>query len=149
MATTATDLMDRAQHILVDLRHTEDPINRGQWESFDQTVYRLLHELDGAVNGWLSPGRSGITLHQILRDYPQPLQHVDDGADFSIREAAQLLGTSYELLRKRIWDGTLLAAHTGIGYRIPRSEVTRRGGITPAATGDLHPIGRLSCVIGA
>ncbi len=149
MATTATDLIDRARRALVELQQTDAPISRQQWEAFDQTVYRLLHELDGAVTGRLSNDKDAAELHQVLRDYPQPLQPVDDRPDFSIKEAARLLGTSENVVRNRIWAGALLAAPTSNGYRIPRSEATVRRDLRPASTDDTHPIARLSCTLGA
>lgn len=149
MATTATDLIDQARRVLAELQQTEFPISRQQWEAFDQTVYRLLHELDGAVTGWLFSEAAAAQLHQVMRAYPHPLQPVDDRPDFSIKEAAQLLGTSENVVRNRIWAGTLLAAPTGSGYRIPRSEVTVRRDLRPASTDDTHPIARLSCTLGA
>ena len=149
MATTATDLINRARSVLVELTETDAPISRQQWESFDQTVYRLLHELDGAVSGWLVSEQAAAQLHQVMRDYPRPLQPVDDRADFSIKEAAQLLGTSDDAVRKRIHAGAALAAPTGNGYRIPRSEVTAIRVVAPATTDDPHPIARLSCTLGA
>src|SRR5690349_17822924 len=149
MATTATDLIDRARCVLTELRRTEAPISREQWEGFDQTVYRLLHELDGAVTGWLGMAESPAQLHVFMRNYPQPLHPVDDRPDFSTTEAAHLLGTSDNAVRKRIHAGTLLAAATGNGYRIPRSEVTASRSRPPASSDDPHPIGRLSCTLGA
>jgi hypothetical protein len=149
MATTATDLVDQARRVLAELQQTDAPISRQQWESFDQTVYRLLHELDGALSGRLPSDKDVADLHQLLRDYPQPLQPVDDQPDFSIKEAARLLGTSENVVRSRIWAGALLAAPTSNGYRIPRSEVIVRRDLRPASTDDTHPIARLSCTLGA
>lgn len=149
MGTTATDLIDRARHALCELQQTEVPISQEQWESFDQTVYRLLHELDSTVTGWLSSEDAAAQLHHVIRDYPRPLQPVDDRPDFSTSEAAHLLGTSDNAIRKRIHAGTLLAAPTGNGYRVPRSEVTASRDVAPASSGDQHAIARLSCALGA
>lgn len=149
MGTTAIDLIDRARNVLTELQQTAAPISREQWESFDQTVYRLLHELAGAVTGWLSSEEAAAQLHRVMRDYPQPLQPVDDRPDFSTSEAAHLLGTSDNAIRKRIHAGTLLAAPTGIGYRVPRTEVMASRDVAPASSDDPHPIARLSCTLGA
>ncbi|GAA2748315.1 hypothetical protein GCM10009868_40840 [Terrabacter aerolatus] len=149
MGTTAIDLIDRARNVLTELQQTAAPISQEQWESFDQTVYRLLHELDGAVTGWLSSEEAAAQLHRVMRDYPQPLQPVDDRPDFSTSEAAHLLGTSDNAIRKRIHAGTLLAAPTGIGYRVPRTEVMASRDVAPASSDDAHPIARLSCTLGA
>lgn len=149
MATTATDLIDRARNVLTELQQTAAPISREHWESFDQTVYRLLHELDGAVSGWLSSEDAAAQLHRVLHDYPTPLEPVDDRPDFSIKESALLLGISDDVVRKRVTAGALLAAPTGNGYRIPRSEVMTGGKVAPASINDRHPISRLSCTLGA
>ncbi|WP_330474640.1 helix-turn-helix domain-containing protein [Terrabacter sp. C0L_2] len=149
MATTAADLIDQARRVLAELQQTGAPMSREHWESFDQTVYRLLHELDSAVTGWLSSQDGAAQLHQAMRDFPRPLQPVDDRPDFSIKEAARLLGTSDNVVRNRITAGALLAAPTGNGYRIPRSEVTARRDVPSASTDDPHPIARLSCILGA
>lgn len=149
MATTAMDLIDRARCVLAQLQQTDAPISRQQWESLDQTVYRLLHELDGALTGRLSSEEAAAQLHQVMRTYPRPLQPVDDRPDFSIKESALLLGISDNVVRKRITSGTLLAAPTSTGYRIPRSEVMTRGGVARPSTDDRHSISRLSCTFGA
>lgn len=149
MGTTATDLIDRARGVLAELQQSEAPISQERWEAFDQTVYRLLHELDGAVRGWLSSEEAASQLHHVMRDYPQPLQPVDDRPDFSTSEAAHLLGTSDNAIRKRIHAGTLLAAPTRNGYRVPRTEVTASRDVAPASSDDPHPIARLSCTLGA
>jgi len=149
MGTTATDLIDRARCILTEFQQTEAPITQEQWEAFDQTVYRLLHELDRAVTGWLTCEDAATQLHHVVRNYPRPLQPVDDRPDFSTSEAAQLLGTSANAIRKRINAGTLLAAPTGNGYRVPRTEITASGNVAPGSTEDRHAIARLSGTLGA
>jgi excisionase family DNA binding protein len=46
---------------------------------------------------------------------------------YTTAEAARLTGTTVRALRKRIERGTLRAARTGEGWRIPRSELERAG----------------------
>lgn len=149
MSTTASDLLQRARLTLAELEQTRQPVSRQQWESFDQSVYRLLHELISARVGWPPSDANAAALHRTLRGYPQPLQPVGDQPDYTTREAARFLGISEAAARKSIWAGTLLAAHTDAGYRVPRSELTINGPVHPALSDDEHPLARLACTVGA
>ena len=109
MTTTATDLLERARLTLADLERSRQPVSMQQWESFDQSIYRLLHELVSARVGWSPADAHTVALHRAFRDYPQPLQPVGDQPDYTPREAARFLGISEAAARKSIRAGALLA----------------------------------------
>ncbi|GAA2501513.1 hypothetical protein [Terrabacter carboxydivorans] len=149
MPATATGLLKRARLTLEDLQRTSTPVTSEQWASFDQTVYRLLQELVRTRSGWQPTGSQAVPLYRAFRDYPRPLQPADDRPDFSPKETARLLGTNDTAIRKRILSGTMLAAPTNAGYRIPRSELALHQDPRPAASTDHHPLARLACELGA
>lgn len=149
MTTTATDLLERARLTLADLQRSRQPVSMQQWESFDQSIYRLLHELVSARVGWSPADAHTVALHRAFRDYPQPLQPVGDQPDFTPREAARFLGISEAATRKSIRAGALLAAPTDTGYRIPRGELTLNGPVHPSPSDDDHSLARLACIVGA
>ncbi|MBW8732682.1 MAG: hypothetical protein JF622_17405, partial [Terrabacter sp.] len=148
MTTTASDLLARARLTLADLERSRQPVTRQQWESFDQSVYRLLHELVSGRVGWPPADEHAVALQRAFRNYPQPLQPVGDQPDYTPREAARFLGISEAGTRKSIQAGALLAAPTDTGYRIPRSELTLNGPIHPASSDDEHALPRLACCLG-
>lgn len=149
MPATATGLLERAYLTLEDLQRTSTPVTSEQWASFDQTVYRLLHEIVRTRTGWQPADPQALALHRAYRDYPRPLQPADDRADLSLRETANLLGLTDTVIRKRVLDGTMLAASTDAGYRIPRSELALGQEPRPASSTDSHPLARLACELGA
>jgi hypothetical protein len=148
MPATATGLLERARLTLEGLHPTSSAVTSEQWASFDQTVYRLLHELVRARTGWQPADPQALALYRAYRDYPRPLQPADDRPDFSLRETARLLGATDTVIRKRVLDGAMLAASTDAGYRIPRSELTLGHEPRPASSTDGHPLARLACELG-
>ncbi|KJK11764.1 hypothetical protein UB45_10945 [Terrabacter sp. 28] len=149
MSTSASDLLNRARHTLAQLEESTSSISRTQWESFDQTVYRLLYNLGGPGALTCFTEHGAAALHRAVRDYPQPLQPADGRPDFSTREAAHLTGRSDAAIRERILSGQLLAAPTSNGYRIPRSELGPSPDVRPATSDDQHAIARLAGTLGA
>ncbi|MGO4362280.1 helix-turn-helix domain-containing protein [Terrabacter sp. RAF57] len=149
MSTSATDLLDRADTALAQLQTSLAQVDISLWESLDQTVYRVLHELVRARTGWPMSDPHAEAIYRIFIDYPHPLRPADDQADFSTKEAARLLGTHPDAVRERICAGTLLAAPTGNGYRIPRTELAVRTDVYPASTDERHPMAKLAYTLGA
>lgn len=149
MSTSATDLLNRADTALAQLQTSTAQVDISLWESLDQTVYRVLHELVRARTGWPMSDPHAEAIYRIFIDYPHPLRPADDQADFSTKEAARLLGTHPDAVRERICAGTLLAAPTGNGYRIPRTELAVRADVYPASTNERHPMAKLAYTLGA
>ena len=149
MGTTVSSLLDRVRVILADSPPSPEIVTREQWETFDHTLYRLMHELVRSRVGWSTTDPHAAALRRAFQDYPQPLRPADDQPDFSLRETARFLGITETAARQRVFDGTLLAAHTFAGYRIPRCEVTEHRAIRPASSDDPRLLARLACTFGA
>src|SRR4051812_8834437 len=107
MTTSASNLLERARFTLTELERSRQPVSRQQWESFDQSNYRLLHELVSARVGWSPADAHTVALHRAFRDYPQPFQPVGDQPDYTPREAARFLGISEAATRRSIQAGAL------------------------------------------
>jgi hypothetical protein len=141
-STSAADLLDHADLLTRQLRASELPASRTQWESMDVTVYRLLHELLGAepFNG--SPGSQ--TLIQVLRAYPAPLGGPPEHRQSVARAAS--LAPEDQAFRRRVQHGNLHLVHDGGAYLPPDAEDRA---VTPADFSDPHPLARLACTLGA
>jgi hypothetical protein len=143
-ATTAADLLARAHHLALVLRDSHDPITLAQWERFDVTLHRALHETLGVDAGHVrvrDPSRS--VLRSALRTYPDPLRPFAPDPAQDTRAA-----TSEQPVRGRNRPGRMHvvrdgeAASTGRGLEV-------RSDITPADPTDTHPLARLSVTLGA
>jgi len=62
--TTAADLVSRADLLLRELRNSTDPVSLAEWESFDVTAYRLLHQMVGP--GGTRNDRTAVLAHAAL-----------------------------------------------------------------------------------
>jgi hypothetical protein len=143
-ATTGVDLLARAQDLALVLRDSHDPITITQWEQFDVTLHRVLHETLGVDAGYVrlrDPSRT--VLRSALRSYPDPLR---PNAPHPAQDARVVSGE--QRVRGRNRPGRLHAvrggdaASTGLG-------LDGRSDITPADPDDPHPLARLSVTLGA
>ncbi|MFC3807643.1 hypothetical protein ACFOPF_16400 [Terrabacter sp. GCM10012305] len=149
MATTVLDLLSRAEDSVEQLGCSSASVSRHQWESFDQTVYRLLYELLGSRVGCGAFDGEALPLYRLFLDYPQPLEPADDRPAFTPREVARFMGTTDTSIRKRIRSGAMTAELSDSGYRIPRIQLGSGQRIPPADTTDTHPLARTACSLGA
>ncbi|GAB3881485.1 hypothetical protein GCM10028802_26770 [Terrabacter terrigena] len=91
-ATTVADVVARVEHLVQELHDSAEPVDRHQWESFDQTIYRFLVTL--ARTRPLGPGHvdlEALPLLALQKDYPAPLVPADDATEYSPRGAARML----------------------------------------------------------
>ena len=148
--TTAADLLSRADLLVRELRNSTDPVSLAEWERFDITAYRLLHELVGPGRG---DDRTAVLAHaavvRVLQNYPTPLRPPVGATTYSTRQAAQFLGLPREGVLHRIHRGHLPATSDGRSYAIAATDLDRRTDLGPADPSDPHPLPRLSCTFGA
>ena len=148
--TTAADLLSRADLLVRELRNSTDPVSLAEWERFDITAYRLLHELVGPGRG---DDRTAVLAHaavvRVLQNYPTPLRPPVGATTYSTRQAAQFLGLPREGVLHRIHRGHLPATTDGRSYAIAATDLDRRTDLGPADPSDPHPLPRLSCTFGA
>ncbi len=147
--TTGADLLARADRLTRQLRASEVPVSREQWERFDVTLHRLLHEIVG-------PGAAHVRLHDPARAalatvssaYPSPLR---PPAPRPLRptEAARQLARTDGWVRRQIRHGNLHVVRDGRDTYLPATEVDTRTDITPADPTDPHPLARLATTLGA
>lgn len=149
--TTAADLLSRADLLVRELRNSTDPVSLAEWERFDITAYRLLHELVGP--GRTGDDRTAVLAHaglvRVLQSYPTPLRPPVGGTTYSTRQAAQLLGLPREGVLHRIHRGDIPATTDGRSYAIAATDLDRRTDLGPADPINPHPLPRLSCTFGA
>lgn len=139
--TTAADLLDRAHALTRDLRRSDNPLSRGQWEAFDDTIHRLLTNLLGP-HGRDIPNRSERRkqLLPAALTYPQPLRDNALAANLAPRSAKP---TGLRQVPHATARGHLHAVNED-GQTMP----TLPGLDLPSAT-DPHPLARLTCTLGA
>lgn len=149
--TTAADLVRRADLLVRELRNTTDPVSLAEWERFDVTAYRLLHQLVGP--GRADDERTAVLaraqLVRVLQSYPAPLRPPVGATTYSTRQAAQFLGLAREGVLHRIHHGDIPATTDGRSYGIAAIDLDRRTDLGPADPTDPHPLPRLSCTFGA
>jgi excisionase family DNA binding protein len=149
--TTAADLLSRADLLVRELRNSTDPVSLAEWERFDITAYRLLHELVGP--GRTGDDRTAVQAHaavvRVLQNYPTPLRPPVGATTYSTRQAAQFLGLPREGVLHRIHRGDIPATTDGRSYAIAATDLDRRTDLGPADPSDPHPLPRLSCTFGA
>jgi len=139
--TTAADLLDRAHALTRDLRRSDNPLSRGQWDAFDDTIHRLLTNLLGP-HGRNIPNRSERR-NQLLTaalTYPQPLRDNALAANLAPRSAKP---TGLRQVPHATVRGHLQAVNDD-GQSMP----TLPDLDLPSAT-DPHPLARLTCTLGA
>jgi excisionase family DNA binding protein len=148
--TTAADLVSRADMLVRELRSSTEPVAQAEWESFDVTAYRLLHELVG-------PGRTGddpttasahAALVRVLQGYPTPLRPPTGATTYSTRQAAHFLGVQRAGVLHRIHRGDLPATTDGHSYLVAATDLDHRTDLVPADPNDPNPLPRLSCTFG-
>ena len=131
--TTGADLLAHADRLTRQLRVSEVPVTRSQWETFDVTLHRLLHELVNHDPAHVSSTDPNLpALAAAVHAYPQPLRPVQD-RPLSPREAAQQLGQTTAWVHAQIRRGNLHAVHDGRDTYIPARPST------PAATSPPPP----------
>lgn len=138
--TTAADLLDRAYALTRDLRRSDSPPTRGQWDAFDDTVHRLLINLLGP-HGRNIPTRSERS-NQLLSaalTYPQQLRDSTLAANVAPRSAKP---SSFRRIRNATVQCHLHAVNVD-GQSMP----TLPDLDLPSAT-DPHPLARLTCTLG-
>ena len=149
--TSAADLVSRADLLVRELRNTTDPVSLAEWERFDVTAYRLLHQLVGP--GRADDDRAVVRAHaqlvRVLQSYPTPLRPPVGTTIYSTRQAAQFLGLHREGILHRIHRGDIPATTDGRSYGIAATDLDRRTDLGPADPTDPHPLPRLSCTFGA
>lgn len=147
--TTAPMLLDHAERLARDLMGTETAMTRHQWESFDNTVYQLLHALVGPERrmhgGESQVGRAVLTTFQA---YPSPLRPGREEI-YSAVSAARFLGHSHAQLIRDVRSGAIMADRTEREFRIHAAHLDTRPDLTPASSTDRHPVARLSVALGA
>ena len=148
--TTAATLLERADQLARRLSATAHEVSQEQWEQFDNTVYRTLHELIGAGRADAAyTDRSSHPVLQALRAYPAPLR-LPPGRTYSVDYAAQLLDLSRRQVRDKIRQRNLHAVKEGDQYVLPRHSLHADDrDIAPADPNDPHPVARLSVTLGA
>jgi len=147
--TTGANLLARADRLTRQLRGSEVPVSRAQWETFDVTLHRLLHELirpDMALPVPGDPTRTALTA--AIRAYPAPLRPVHQ-RPLSTAEAARQLGHTSDWVHAQIRRGNLHAVHDGRDTYIPAAAPDDRTDITPADPTDPHPVARIAATLGA
>lgn len=149
--TSAADLVSRADLLVRELRNTTDPVSLAEWERFDVTAYRLLHQLVGP--GRTDDERTAVRAHaqlvRVLQSYPTPLRPPVGATTYSTRQAAQFLGLAREGVLHRIHRGDIPATTDGRSYGIAATDLDRRTDLGPADPTDPYPLPRLSCTFGA
>ena len=147
--TTGADLLAHADRLTRQLRVSEVPVTRSQWETFDVTLHRLLHEL---VRPDMAPAVPGdptrLALSAAVRAYPDPLRPVVH-RPLSPSEAAQQLGQTTAWVHAQIRRGNIHAIHDGRDTHIPATALASRSDITPADPTDPHPLARVAATLGA
>ncbi|GAA2161000.1 excisionase family DNA binding protein [Humibacillus xanthopallidus] len=146
--TTVTDLLDRAHALAGELEACGETITEQHWDSFDQTVYRILEELARHRVGAGAYDADALPLHRVVTSYPQPLVPASRDDTVTPRQAAQLLGVSPEHVRRQIHRGAIAAARYPDGYQINLAALALKD-VTPAHAGETHPLSRLATTIGA
>lgn len=148
--TTAATLLERAEQLARQLSATAHEVSQEQWEQFDNTVYRTLHELIGAGRADAAyTHHSSSPLLAALRAYPAPLR-LPPGRTYSVDYAAQLLDLSRRQVRDKIRQRNLHAVKEGDQYVLPRHSLHADDrDIAQADPNDPHPIARLSVTLGA
>lgn len=148
--TTAATLLERADRLTRQLSADAHEVSQIQWEQFDNTVYRTLHELIGAGRADAAyTYRSSNPLLQALRAYPAPLR-LPPERTYSIDFAAQLMDLSRRQVRDRIRQRNLHAVKEGDQYVLTTHSLHADDrDIAPADPTEPHPIARLSVTLGA
>ena len=148
--TTAGALLERADRLSRQLNTAAHDVSQVQWEQFDNTVYRTLHELIGAGRTDAAYTHRGSSpLLAALRAYPSPVR-LPPGRTYSIGYAAQLMDLSRRQVRDKIRQHNLHAVKEGDQYVLPtRSLHADDRDIAPADATDPHPMARLSVTLGA
>lgn len=149
-ATTAADLLARAHHLALVLRDSHDPITLTQWEQFDVTLHRVLHETLGVDGGNVrlrDPSRT--VLRSAIRSFPDPLRPpAATPADRA--QDARAAATSEAAPRREDASGRLRVVRDNDAAPAPHGrDRDGRSDITPADPSDPHPLARLSVTLGA
>lgn len=139
--TTATDLLDRAHALTRDLRRSDSPPTRAQWDAFDDTAHRLMTNLLGP-QGRNVPNRSERR-NQLLSaalTYPQPLRDNTLAANLAPRAPKP---TGFRMIPNATVRGHLHAVGDD-GQSMPALPDLD----LPSAV-DPHPLARLTVTLGA
>jgi hypothetical protein len=147
--TTAADLLIRAHRLAIELRDSHDPVTLQQWERFDVTLHRALHESLGADASYVPRGDpSRHTLLSAIRAYPAPLRPPAD-IPLTPAQAARVLNITERRVHRQIRAGHLKAVHDGDAVALQARDLDKRPDITPADPTDLHPLARVAVTLGA
>lgn len=146
--TTAGDLLDRATRLTRELRDIHPTITVDQWETFDITFHRVLHEIIG-TDAHHVPAHDPDTrlLKETARAYPTPLRPPADEY-LSPSQVSRLTGTHVRKVYRDVHDGQLHAVHESGHHFVRTPQLDRRPDIHPADPTDPHPLARLSVTLG-
>lgn len=148
-ATSALELLEKADLLTRQLRHLDTPTTTAQWESFDTTLHRLLIELVGIDTGQVRTADPAWRhLDLAIRTYPAPLRP-PLGQRLSPAQAARYADCTIHALRARWRDGHLPALKDGGAHTIASSDLDTRSDIRPADPADPHPLAQIACTLGA
>lgn len=147
--TSAADLLDRAHRIARRLRDSREPVTTAQWERFDVTLHRALHETVGADAAYVTRRDPHyLTLMSAIRACPAPLRPPAD-IPWTPSQAARLLDVNQQSVYRQIRRGTLHVVRDGDAVVINTATLDRRPDITPADPTDPHPLAQLAVTLGA
>ena len=146
--TSAAHLLDRATRLTRTLRDTRPGITLAQWETFDVTFHRVLHETLGTGARHVPPhDPDRRLLTEAARGYPAPLRPPADEY-LTPAQIAHLTGTPRRTVNHDITDGTLHAVPDGTVILVPTGQLDHRSDLHPAYPTDPHPLARLSVTLG-
>jgi hypothetical protein len=145
--TTALELLATADQHARSLITGGAPVTLGQWETFDDTLFRLLNTLVGPRQlGGHDPGTTR-TLITTLQAYPQPIRPARFQT-YSSNTAARLLDVPRSRITKRLREGDLTYRVVEHEPRIDAGQLDTRPDVTPASSTDPHPLAKLSVTLG-
>ena len=145
--TTALELLATADQHARSLITGGVAVTLGQWETFDDTLFRLLHTLVGPRQlAGHDPGTTR-TLITTLQAYPQPIRPARFET-YSSNTAARLLDVPRDRITKRLREGDLTYRVVEHEPRIDAGQLDTRPDVTPASSTDPHPLAKLSVTLG-
>ena len=147
--TTALELLEHADVLTRRLRKSQAPTTSAQWETFDDTLYRLLIELVGIDAEHVrtaDPSRRALDL--AIRSYPTPLRPPVD-ARLQPSQAARYRAVTPRAVRNYIRRGHLRAVKDGDINLVHSRDLDAHPDLRPADPTDPHPLAKISCALGA
>ncbi len=147
--TSALELLERADILTRRLRESDALTTTEQWDTFDDTLYRLLIEIVGIEAEHVrTADPSWRALDLAIRSYPAPLRPPVD-TRLLPSQAARYEDCHPDTIRWRYRRGHLHAVKEGETHLIRSSDVDARPDLRPADPTDPHPLARISCTLGA